>query len=582
MLGSPTSFVIPTLHNASTYDLNVCVIRYYREGLPASNVGSSRQSATAPNQAAVDVFISANTRGRATDSLQARLLTLELTVNKLALSSGYDLSMSSARLQDRIARLGQSQHRPSLELTSLPMYICGEVSKLDALASKVMAGEQIPPEYPKAGDIFDIDRLVVERTMDAFQWTQGEALPLSMSLYLIGLFLPYRSHFQFFMPLPYFIHCLSLSHSDPASIHPCLREACHLAACSILGGRWASLEPYFLARTRRFLDEILLVADLQHITHFLWASSLLASYLARARRIKESYAVSTTAYCISRACGFLATLCLPGQAEYGEESYLIPPPTTEAEALDRLWLMHSLFLLDRTVHTLAGLPTSSLCPKIQKPWLEDFVATVQIPLINDAELSSIWQSDVHRNVSVTHVFHRVKALAPSLSETTFARDNKDPTLHPFILSHDSKIPAFSDAINESNPDILFSHATLYGSSLVLHSMRAGQDSNAKTEMLRCAQTLVGICKELQGHKRPHLVLSSLVPMVHMMNAVRIFAHELRGSEVRENAKLATEYCKSIETILDFLDTMTALYPAWADSTKALKDPLMATLEALTV
>ncbi|KAF8311305.1 hypothetical protein DL93DRAFT_1498661 [Clavulina sp. PMI_390] len=200
-------------------------------------------------------------QGRSAGSLQTRLLTLELTVNKLALSSGYDLSVSSARLRERINLLGQFQKRSTLELTTLPLYICGEVSKLDALAYGVPAGEQAREKRPRIGDTYHIDRSVVEHTLNSFRWTRGEALPLSMSLYLIGLFLPYRSHFHFFIPLPRFLHCLSLPLSHPGSIHPCLRDACHLAACSVLGGRWTSLEPYFLARTRRFLDEVLLVAD---------------------------------------------------------------------------------------------------------------------------------------------------------------------------------------------------------------------------------------------------------------------------------------------------------------------------------
>ncbi|KAF8324096.1 hypothetical protein DL93DRAFT_97492 [Clavulina sp. PMI_390] len=221
-----------------------------------------------------------------------------------------------------------------------------------------------------------------------------------------------------------------------------------------------------------------------------------------------------------------------------------------------------------------------LCKSLQKPFLEDFEINMQILLIKDSEVCMIWQSDVHRNISVMHIFHRVKRYFYSLDGNKPIRDNTDPTLGPFILSHDKRMSRFSDAIENSNSNILFSHAALYGSSLVLHSMRAREDVCARTEMLRCARTLVGICKDVHNHQSAHIILSSLVPMVHMINAIRIFAHELRRPEAQENPKLSTEYCQSIEILLDFLDEMTALYPAWAGSTQVLKQPLTVAMNSL--
>ncbi|KAF8304899.1 hypothetical protein DL93DRAFT_2102322 [Clavulina sp. PMI_390] len=152
------------------------------------------------------------------------------------------------------------------------------------------------------------------------------------------------------------------------------------------------------------------------------------------------------------------------------------------------------------------------------------------------------------------------------------------SLKSVIRFHDSRIPPVSDTIDNSDSNILFSHAALYGSSAILHSLFARDDVEARSEMLRSAQKLVEICRTVRGHEHLRSVQSSIVPMVHMMNAIRIFAHELRRLDVQEKIALANEYIHSIELLLDFLDTMTALYPAWTDSTKSLGEAVVASIK----
>ncbi|KAF8312126.1 hypothetical protein DL93DRAFT_1348527 [Clavulina sp. PMI_390] len=218
-----------------------------------------------------------------------------------------------------------------------------------------------------------IDRTVANRTLESFQWVRGEEIPFKMSLYMVGLLLPYRAHFHFIIPIPYLLHGLSLPSSDPASIHPCLRNACHLAACSVIGGRWSSLEPYFAARTRGFLDKALMLPTPEHIIHFLWASTLLASYLMRARRIDESFATITSACSISSAFGLLSTYNAEAFQKYHPGQPILPAPTTAAEALHRIWLLHSIFLTDQSLSALTGLPQSFTCEVWTRPSLENGV-----------------------------------------------------------------------------------------------------------------------------------------------------------------------------------------------------------------
>ncbi|KAF8309045.1 hypothetical protein DL93DRAFT_1799540 [Clavulina sp. PMI_390] len=79
-------------------------------------------------------------------------------------------------------------------------------------------------------------------------------------------------------------------------------------------------------------------------------------------------------------------------------------------------------------------------------------------------------------------------------------------------------------------------------------------------MLQCLQGLVDICTHTRNCKRPHL---GLICIVHMMNAVRLIAHELTQSKSRENPKILASYCLSMELLLDFLDDTMIFFPAWS-------------------
>ncbi|KAF8312122.1 hypothetical protein DL93DRAFT_2098457 [Clavulina sp. PMI_390] len=366
----------------------------------------------------------------------ARVLELELAVTKLTLPSTCSLSIISARLRERIGHLGTSREQVLPNLTALPIYICSENSKRDVLLANPSAGGETPAVHQREEPTYRVNTYDVERTLESFEWVEGEELPLEMSLYL--------------------------------------------------------------------------------------------------------------------QCG----------------EALLPPPATEAEALHRIWLSHSLFLTDWSLSALSGLPCSL---DAHERWTPSFdtgelvYPAFQSSTTSDEELSKIWRSDIHRNMWSMYLFQGVAAVAQSSRASQAKGDQLNPTsLKGFIQFHNSKNPQLFDAINHSNPDILFSHAALYGSLLVIYSLEAGNDAQARSEMLRCAQRLARICTELRGHKHLRMIQSSLVPMVHMMNAIRILAHELRRSDVRGNTSVSIEYCRCIEVLLDFLDSTTALYPAWMD------------------
>lgn len=102
----------------------------------------------------------------------------------------------------------------------------------------------------------------------------------------VRVFLAFRRHFHFYMNVPTFLRNCRLPASHPNAIHPALLNAVYLAACSCAGGVFWDLEPIFLDRTRRYLDEALAFAD--RLTHFLWGNVVLASYYLSYGRSMEA------------------------------------------------------------------------------------------------------------------------------------------------------------------------------------------------------------------------------------------------------------------------------------------------------
>ncbi|KAF8309880.1 hypothetical protein DL93DRAFT_2085011 [Clavulina sp. PMI_390] len=283
-------------------------------------------------------------------TLEARALELEMSVHKATLASAHNLSLASLRLLERIKRLGTNHELRPAEPTWLPIYpqfqpsVPNPKSSQGANKSGKVLGNDVIEGYASV-----ISRDNIESQLSLHQWSGLDDLPPSMSRHLIHLFLPYRSHYYFFMDLPYFLHCLSLPSSHPESIHPCLLNACYLAACESSGGVLTSLQPFFIARTRHFLNQSLMYAD--RITHFLWATVVLACNFGRRRRLREGFAIVSSAALFVSASGRIGVDNPPGER-------LLPSPKNETEAIDGIRLAYSLYITDQTLTALAATPTT--------------------------------------------------------------------------------------------------------------------------------------------------------------------------------------------------------------------------------
>lgn len=160
------------------------------------------------------------------------------------------------------------------------------------------------------------------------------------------------------MDVPRFLQLLALPPDDPDSLHPALLNSTYLAACCLAGGRLATFEPYFVQQTRLHLQQSLAFAD--RLTHFLWASIILGSYLARVHRLRESYAVISSASRFALACGLDGSNdeTAADNTDPDTGQYLLPPPKDYTEAIERIRLAHSIYLTDRSLAMLSGYPSA--------------------------------------------------------------------------------------------------------------------------------------------------------------------------------------------------------------------------------
>ncbi|KAF8317644.1 hypothetical protein DL93DRAFT_515399 [Clavulina sp. PMI_390] len=491
----------------------------------------------------------AKTRDKPRAELEARALELEIIVNKLAISPSHDLSLTSGRLLDRVRRIGTRaiDRQQSVVAIWLPMYPHFEdltpTLRTSAQVGQLLLGREVTEGYSPL-----IHRSVVEHALDSCQLEgENDDLPPLASRYLISLFLPHRSRFHFFMDSSYFLRSLSLPSSRPESIHPCLRYACYLAACIMTGGRLTSLQPYMLAKTRHFLDQSLMFAD--RLTHFLWASMILTCCMvARMRRLEEAFAIVSSAARLATACG----LTRNGTTDV-QHNYLLLPSKDEFEADDRLRLARSIYLTDQVLATLSGF------------------------------------SPTFRYDGPEHKIDKETGDSGSRHSAFQSRISSVNLFEEQVVSFENSIPLPSDplglepfeAVTSAHPHIFFAYITMYGSGIVLHSLKAGKDPHARQELLKNLRSLINLCVESRGAKRLKSVQGGLPSIRHIMNAIRLLAHELRGPEARENIRLSVDYCETIELLLDFLDDMMVSYPTWADAPAPLADVITSAVNVLT-
>ncbi|KAF8312689.1 hypothetical protein DL93DRAFT_1298207 [Clavulina sp. PMI_390] len=361
------------------------------------------------------------------------------------------------------------------------------------------------------------------------------------------------------MDLPRFLHCVSLPPSHPESIHPCLLNVCYLAACASSRSDLASFQAYFLHRTRHFLEQSLMYCD--RITHFLWASIILGCFFAQERRLEECFAVAGAATRFGFGCG----LGLPYDPNTtrgdnpGSLAYILSPPEGVAETVDRIRLAHCLYLLDQTLPAI-GNYTSSF------PYNDQWACIQEADLGHQNShvrpIAKLRESRTDFRITMARTFERVTRFICSINaQGDYGLNDEYADLMTQMSDELLTVPPLSNTPGQSPVDEMsggtssniFEHTTPYGS----------------------------ICHYALAHRYSGRVQVGFGNLLHIMNAIRVLARELRRPGSHGNAKISLAYCNYIESLLDFVDEVVLLWPAWCHSPATLKDTLTATLTLLT-
>ncbi|KAF8322028.1 hypothetical protein DL93DRAFT_1240239 [Clavulina sp. PMI_390] len=142
------------------------------------------------------------------------------------------------------------------------------------------------------------------------------------------------------------------------------------------------------------------------MTHFLWASILLGSYLTKERRVVEGFAVVGAAARFAIACG----LSLPSSPSsfdanhtcFGSE-YMLDEPRSESEAMDRIRLAHSIYIADQVMPVLYGAPATFPYDDRWASASEEASLKCQVAEIGDGTSTERWGSKVHMRLSMTRI-----------------------------------------------------------------------------------------------------------------------------------------------------------------------------------
>lgn len=189
--------------------------------------------------------------------------------------------------------------------------------------------------------------------LEILQWNSEP--PLSLPIGRIRLFLPYRTHlFYFLANLREFWTALSYPPEDARGIHPALMNAIYLATCWIVGGELDFLKGFFLAQTRYYLGKALETGD--RLIQFLWANIILGNFLSLEGRTNEAYVTISSCIDFALACGM--DVLHYRKTTPPAQTTLLPAPTDETDAVDRIRLSFVLYLMDRTLAMVTSTPSA--------------------------------------------------------------------------------------------------------------------------------------------------------------------------------------------------------------------------------
>ncbi|KAF8707392.1 GAL4-like Zn(II)2Cys6 (or C6 zinc) binuclear cluster DNA-binding domain, partial [Rhizoctonia solani] len=192
--------------------------------------------------------------------------------------------------------------------------------------------------------------------------------------------------------------------------HPALLSAAYLLGCFFsLDGSLAGLEPLFIERTRRALEDAIdLTQDFSYSIDYLLASVMLALYYYFKGRLLEGYhrAISAVRFAVNH--GFHAIVPLSIGALNMQNNVHAAAVYNQKDRVCAWWFT---FFIDRWGSLLTGLPCGIADDDIKTPWPQtldniiDQVHTNSVPSLYSSE------SEVPDRISSPYYGYVLKALA---------------------------------------------------------------------------------------------------------------------------------------------------------------------------
>ncbi|KAF8323961.1 hypothetical protein DL93DRAFT_60450 [Clavulina sp. PMI_390] len=348
----------------------------------------------------------------------------------------------------------------------------------------------------------------------------------------------------------------------------------------MIGNRFAQHHPYFLAQTRYHLDQALMHVD--RITHFLWASVVLACYFGGRRRVIESFVVVSSAARLAATCGLDYNPNMDGEDECLPSSYLLPPPRHTTEAADRIRLAHSIYLCDLSLVTLYSYPGTlkgNFIRAAEQPTAFSDGASIKeggskVGLLSllkgTCSMAPIQSTERRRrnhlgalSTGSTANIINVEAISPGHKMCSC---DKRKCLHRaqgrvqiidrrLLSQYHGTIPSLSGSCdlspsgdpNAIEPHLLYAHGTLYGSGLILYSLRAHDNAQARSQMLMCVRCIVDICDTFRKHS-PMQKAQVSIPMVCYLRHVSIYWSIAADECQASHGECYSHYCWRITRI----------------------------------
>ncbi|KAG8690739.1 hypothetical protein FRC11_009408 [Ceratobasidium sp. 423] len=234
----------------------------------------------------------------------------------------------------------------------------------------------------------------------SFEPATVSLLSSPMHDFLIASFMARRREYGLHVDEENFLTSFALPPDHPLAVHPALRNAVYLLACRTLNAQTPALAQYessFVDKVRQGIADALEAAHQDNgslFTGVILSSTLLARYLLIMGRIREAYHQTAS----------VARFDLRPHSPSSRTPPLLPPPTDHLALGERIHAFWAIYDLDRTISTVAGLPSAfgddgsdhvETCERITTLWprpLREYRSPEQLAHITYSSISDHFSS----------------------------------------------------------------------------------------------------------------------------------------------------------------------------------------------